>query len=106
MARRGAKVDGNQSLIVAELRALGFRVQSIAKVGAGAPDLVVGHGGRNWLFEVKQLGEKLNKNEERWHQNWTGQVAVIHNSKEAVLEMVKSVGWNALGPAAMAHWLL
>lgn len=89
--RRAAKVDVNQGEIVAALRALpGVTVQSLATVGDGVPDLLVGVDGRNLLLEVKpgHVKEKrrwlLNANEERWHALWTGQRCVVRSVDEAV----------------------
>lgn len=53
MRRRAAKVDDNQQAIVAALRKVGCFVQSLAPVGSGCPDLLVGKAGRWTLLEVK-----------------------------------------------------
>lgn len=52
--RRIAKVDGNQRAIVAHLRAHGCSVVSLATVGAGVPDLLVGRNRVTVLMEVKR----------------------------------------------------
>lgn len=51
--RRAARIDANQPQIVNDLRGLGCVVWSTAGVGNGFPDIVVGHKGRNYLFEIK-----------------------------------------------------
>ena len=56
--RRAAKVDGNHRLVVAAFKALGCSVQSLAAVGKGVPDLLVGFAGLNHLVEVKD-GRKV-----------------------------------------------
>ena len=51
--KRAAKVDANQKQIVTALRQAGCTVQSLATVGKGCPDLIVGCQGRNFLLEIK-----------------------------------------------------
>lgn len=53
MRRRAAKVDDNQREIVDALRKRGCFVQSLAPVGNGCSDLLVGRNGRWVLLEVK-----------------------------------------------------
>lgn len=91
--RRAAKVDSNQQSIVAALRAIGATVQSIAPVGKGCPDLLVGFRGTNHLLEVKDGGKSPSKqtltpDEARWHQEWRGAVVVVRSADEAL----KAVG--------------
>lgn len=83
MTRRySAKVDRNQSEIVAALRDVGATVQPLHSVGAGCPDLLVGYRGRNFLIEVKDWqaptsDRKLNDRQVEWHGGWKGQVAKV-----------------------------
>ena len=51
--RRAAHVDANQPAIVQALLEAGYTVQSLAGVGCGCPDLVVGARRLNVLLEVK-----------------------------------------------------
>lgn len=56
---RKAKVDDNQKIIVQALRRAGHFVQSLATIGAGCPDLLVGTRYGKWLvLEVKD-GDKV-----------------------------------------------
>ena len=87
--RRAAKVDANQAHIVAALRAIGATVQSIAAVGKGAPDLLVGYGGQNYLLEIKDpaqppSGRRLTDHERAWHSTWRGSVRVIETAEQAI----------------------
>lgn len=87
--RRAAHVDGNQAAIVSALRAAGASVQSLAAVGGGCPDLLVGHRGRNYLLEVKNPAQRpserrLRRTQVCWHGVWTGQVVVVHTPEEAL----------------------
>lgn len=80
--RKYGKVDANHSEIVDALRKIGASVQSIASVGSGCPDLVVGFRGRNYLFEIKGQGAKLTEDEHDWHRDWKGLVDVVHSIEE------------------------
>jgi len=78
--RRAAKVDDNQAAIVEALRLRGHRVQSLAALGAGVPDLLVGlaprFGRALVLLEVKTKrnkrgdSHKLTAREAEWHSEW------------------------------------
>lgn len=90
--RRAAKIDANQPAIVQALRAAGASVLCMHSLGGGAPDLVVGFRGRNYLLEVKD-GDKypserrLTQDESRFFQEWRGEVTVVNDVEEA-LEVV------------------
>lgn len=60
------KVDKNQAAIVQGLRKVGAKVQSIAEVGDGCPDLLVGFRGTWYAIEVKMPGEALTEDEAEW----------------------------------------
>ena len=88
------RVDLNHRSIVQGLRDIGASVQSLAALGKGAPDVLCGFRGRNVLFEIKNPAQppskrKLTVAEEVWHENWKGQVYVIHDFSEA-LEILTS----------------
>ncbi len=94
--RRAAKVDTNQASIVAALRKIGAMVHSTAAIGAGFPDLVVAHGGRVWLLEVKDgnkpaSAQKLTEAEQEFHERWDGYVHIV-NSPEAALKLLLKKG--------------
>jgi len=80
--KRAANVDRNHAEIVNALRGRGCTVQSLAPVGKGCPDLLVGYCGDNFLFEIKAFKEytvkgALTPEQLEWHRNWRGQVGVI-----------------------------
>ena len=79
-----AKVDLNHSDIVKEFRKQeGVTVFSIASLGDGVPDIVVGYRGVTTLVEIKSPKGKLNALQEKWHQAWTGRpVAIVRNVKD------------------------
>lgn len=92
---RAAKVDANQPEIVEALRKAGCFVQSLATVGKGCPDLMVGYGYKWFVMEVKDgkkipSARKLTKDEQAWHDR-ARLFAPVHvvESVEQALEIVK-----------------
>lgn len=51
--RRAARIDGNQNLIVRQLKQLGFEVAITSQLGSGFPDLLIAKAGVNTLVELK-----------------------------------------------------
>lgn len=91
--RKIAKIDANQTEIVKALRAVGATVQSLAQVGSGCPDILVGFRDANFLFEIKNpaqppSGRKLTDDEAKWHAIWRGQKTVV----ETVDDALKAIG--------------
>jgi len=87
--RRAAKIDANQPEIVDALIRMSCSVQSLAAVGKGVPDLLVGISGRNYLVEVKDGNKepskrRLTPDQTGWHQKWIGQVDVIETVEQAI----------------------
>jgi hypothetical protein len=87
--RRHGKVDANQTQIIAALRKAGCSVQSLADLGGGAPDLLVGLGGDNYLLECKDGGKPpsaraLTPDQVRWHAAWGGTVEVVESVEQAL----------------------
>lgn len=69
------RVDDNHKSIVDGLRKVGARVQSIAAVGKGCPDLLVAYRGRWFVAEIKDgdksaSRQKLTEAETRWHDSF------------------------------------
>jgi Holliday junction resolvase len=92
--RRAAKVDGNHSEIVQALRDAGALVQSLAPVGGGVPDLLVGWQGMLLLIEVKDGSripsqQELNPAQEKWHEAWSGHPVYVVRSVDETLEVLK-----------------
>jgi hypothetical protein len=90
LSRFARKVDGNQAAVVAALRAVGATVQSLASVGGGCPDLLVGYRGRTYLLEVKDgakrpSSRRLRPGQETFRDRWRGAtVATVHGPEEAL----------------------
>lgn len=91
--RRAAKVDDNHRDIVRGLRAVGAFVQSLAKVGDGCPDLLVGFRGETFIMEEKnpaQLPSKrrLNERQQAWHRQWVGRPAHVVETLADALRVI------------------
>jgi hypothetical protein len=87
--RLAAKTDRNHAEIVRALRRCGCSVQSLAAVGGGVPDLLVGFCGRNYLLEIKDgkappSQRRLTSEQTRWHESWRGKVHVVTSVEEAI----------------------
>ena len=84
------RVDKNQPQIVKAFRQMGCTVQHLHMVGKGCPDILVGYGGKNYLFEIKKAAKrkttdpskKLTPDERIWHTVWRGQVGIITTPDE------------------------
>lgn len=64
-------------------------MQPLHSVHDGVPDLLVGYQGRNFLMEIKDglkvaSARKLTPCQIEWHQNWTGQAAIVTSTEEAI----------------------
>ena len=90
--RKRAKIDDNQREIVKALRKIDYSVISLASLGSGVPDLLIGIRGQNYLIELKD-GKKspsrrqLTIDERHFMDSWAGQVDVA-NSLEEILEII------------------
>lgn len=69
-----------------------MRARSIAGVGNGCPDLLVGWRGRTYLLEVKTGNAKLTAAEEQWRDTWPGHYAVVRTPEDAVFAVLWASG--------------
>jgi hypothetical protein len=90
---RAAKIDANHAAVVLALRSAGASVQSLAGVGKGVPDLLVGFKNQTLLMEVKD-GFKppsrrlLTEDQLKWHGSWNGGALAVVDSPDAALRMI------------------
>jgi hypothetical protein len=90
---RAARIDANHEQVVSALRAAGASVQSLAGVGKGVPDLLVGFQGKTLLMEVKDgrktpSERRLTDDQVRWHGAWNGGPLAIVDGVDAALRML------------------
>jgi hypothetical protein len=91
--RRAAKVDANQEQVVEALRAVGASVQTLAAIGKGVPDLLVGYQGKTFLFEIKDGSKppserRLTEDQLKWHGAWRGGPLAVVDGPDAALRML------------------
>jgi hypothetical protein len=84
--RRGhsGRVDRNQAEILKALKQIGCSVQTLASVGAGCPDALIGYGGRNILLEIKSPKGDSTSHQITWAARWSGQLAIVRTVDEAI----------------------
>lgn len=90
--RNRARLDDNQGRIVKQLRLIGVSVQSMASIGKGCPDLLLGFKGKNYLVELKdgakfESQKRLTPDEQQWFDKWRGQVIKCENIDE-ILKLI------------------
>ncbi len=84
------RVDDNQKEVVKALRSIpGCTVESLAAVGKGVPDLLVGFMGRNYLLEIKDgkkppSARKLTPDQIKWHKAFGGTVHIVTCYEDAL----------------------
>jgi len=89
MTHKHGRTDANHAAIVATLRAIGASVVSLADIGGGCPDLLVGYRGVNLLLEVKDgnkppSARKLTQAEQKFFGDWRGIVYIVFNDSDAI----------------------
>ena len=87
--RKYGRTDSNQTEVVKALRGIGATVHSLAPLGNGCPDVLVGYGGTNWILEIKDgdkppSARKLTDDEKDWHAEWRGTVHVVETVEQAL----------------------
>ena len=92
--KRAPRLDANHADIRAEFEKHGCSVVSLASMGDGVPDFLIGVGLRNYLLEVKDGDKppsqrKLTPKEAKFAKTWKGQWSVIESVSE-VLTFVKA----------------
>ena len=91
--RRAAKVDENQSELVRAALQFGCTVRSLAQIGGGIPDLLIGQasrwGRRNILVEAKSDHGVLTPDQIAFHRDWRGQIDIAR-TVDQLLEVLQS----------------
>ena len=82
-------MDANHKAISQALEQIGCTVQSLASVGGGCPDLLVGYHGHNYILEVKDGSKipskrKLTDDEAEWQERWTGNCVTVDSPQAAI----------------------
>lgn len=82
--RRAARIDNVHTEIVDALRKMGASVQSLAGIGHGCPDLLVGYQGRDYVIEVKTKKGTLTEAELEWATAWKGRHRILRSVEDVV----------------------
>lgn len=90
MSRFARRTDANHGEIVRALRSVGCFVQSMAPLGRGCPDLLVGVAGKFCCLEIKDglappSERRLTDDERHWHS-----AAAAHKLPVFVVDSVES----------------
>jgi hypothetical protein len=90
------KLDANHPEIVRAIKQFGGSVLSLADLGDGAPDILVGFRGKNILMEIKDgmqppSKRQLTEDEKVFHSTWGGSVLIVE-SVQAALKFLNSIG--------------
>ncbi|MDH3637914.1 MAG: hypothetical protein OES09_05560 [Gammaproteobacteria bacterium] len=90
MPRRAARVDENQGDIALALRLVGCSVQSLAALGGGVPDLLIGYRGKTHLIEVKNPDTRhgITDAQDDWFDDWNGSPVHVVETAEAAIDVV------------------
>jgi hypothetical protein len=89
MPHRIHRLDANHKKIVSGLRKRFMSVISLANVGDGCPDLLVGYCGRTFLFELKSSSKfVLTPSQDKLHFVWRGSKIHIVTRLEEITEIV------------------
>lgn len=95
------RIDANQPEIIDALEGIGATVVSLTRVKSGCPDICVGYHGVNYLFEIKVEKGRMTDAENKFHEQWRGQVLVIRSVDDALAAMglrettQKDAQWNS-----------
>lgn len=87
------RLDTTQRSIVDALRKAGYSVRSLAAVGNGCPDILVGHQRGNVLLEAKsdrkvhKQKSHLSDPEKAFMRGWLGPVYVVFDAEQALAVM-------------------
>ena len=97
--------------LIAAFDAAGATVVSLADVGRGCPDLLVGYRGRTALCETQAPGAdaKLETDRLAWYESWRGGTVTVLQSTADVARVLRSLMENTVsdfstGPSPHLSW--
>jgi phosphopantothenoylcysteine synthetase/decarboxylase len=87
--RSRPRLDANQHAIVSALQQAGASVTSLAAVGNGCPDILVGIRKVTTVMEVKDGAKPPSKKcltpeEKKWHDAWNGSKHIVESVEQAL----------------------
>lgn len=96
--RKRARVDANQPTLVAHAQAYGASWLSLANLGNGAPDGLLGLHGHTFLVEFKTLKGSLTLDQREFIRLWRGSPVHILRTTEDVERLLSTVVPNRRAP--------
>lgn len=92
--RRAARTDDNHSEVMEALKKAAMKPLSLASMGKGCPDILVGFRGINLLLEVKDGAKKpservLTADERNFFATWPGHAEVVESPEDAVIAVTR-----------------
>ena len=88
--RKYGKTDIIQKQCVEAAKKLGASVVSLASIGGGCPDLLVGFRGKNFLLELKSTPKaSITKDQKIFHEVFEGSIKVIYSVDELIETLLK-----------------
>jgi Holliday junction resolvase len=100
--RRASRTDSTQSAIVDALRGYGCSVTSLAPVGRGCPDLLVGIRKRTGLIEcktdltAKSKTQGLTADQIKWWDEWRGGPVAIVTDVDGALRFARMLAFEEM----------
>ena len=90
MPRTAARVDSNQGDIALALVQIGCSVKSLAAMGRGLPDLLVGYRGITHLIEVKNPAtyHGITDAQHEFMDSWRGSPVHVVETADAAIDVV------------------
>lgn len=90
--RRRARLDANHEEIVKVIREMGASVESLARLGDGFPDLLVGISDRVMiLVEIKSERGGLTPKQAEWCDRWKGPEPCIVRSVDDAVTLISNL---------------
>ena len=87
-----ARVDRNQKELVRAIRDMGASAESLARLGDGFPDLLVGISDQVMvLAEIKSEKGKLTPTQVKWRDRWRGPAPYIVRSIDDAVVLVNNL---------------
>ena len=85
--------DSLRAKLIAAFDAAGATVVSLADIGGGCPDLLVGYRGRTALCETQAPGAdaKLEADRLVWYESWRGGTVIVVQSPADVAQVLRSL---------------
>ena len=83
------RVDLNQAEIRDAARSAGASWVSLADIGGGCPDAIVGAHGRTWLLEIKQPKGTLTPDQVKFMASWRGEKVYVVRTVADMLKLLQ-----------------